>query len=236
VKEVQVEGSLTSKVGEALRSAIVAGELTAGQLYSVHDLAATLGVSRTPVREALIKLASKGMVQFERNRGVRILQSDAHDLEEVFELRLLLEVPSARLAVARMTQDDVVELAKILELMKQAAENGDERSLMAHDRRFHSLILEAAGNHRLAVFVDSLRDLVLTRGVSTAGASRTLHDIADEHIPVLEQIQAGDGDGAAEAMRAHVLRTAQLLITQEFDASTETVDAWAAEVGRALRT
>jgi DNA-binding GntR family transcriptional regulator len=234
VKEVQVDGSLTSKVGEALRSAIVAGELTGGQLYSVHDLAATLGVSRTPVREALINLASKGMVQFERNRGVRILQSSAHDLEEVFELRLLLEVPSARQAVARMTPADLTELENLLRLMNRAADDGDERSLMTHDRRFHNVILEASGNHRLAVFVDSLRDLVLTRGVSTAGASRTLHDIAQDHVPVLERIKAGDGDGAAEAMRAHVLRTAQLLITQEFGASTATVDAWAGEVGREI--
>jgi DNA-binding GntR family transcriptional regulator len=235
VKEVQVEGSLTSKVGEALRSAIVAGELSAGELYSVHDLAATLGVSRTPVREALIQLASKGMVRFERNRGVRILQTSAHDLEEVFELRLLLEVPSARLAVDRIGQDGIAEMEAILGLMNRAAADGDEQSLMRHDRRFHGLILEAAGNDRLAVFVDSLRDLVLTRGVSTAGASRSLQDIADEHVPILERIKAGDGDGAAEAMRAHVLRTAQLLLTQEFDASTETVDAWAAEVGGALR-
>jgi DNA-binding GntR family transcriptional regulator len=236
VKEVQVDGSLTSKVGEALRSAIVSGELTAGELYSVHDLAATLGVSRTPVREALIQLSSKGMVAFERNRGVRILQTSAHDLEEVFELRLLLEVPSARLAVARMGADDIARLEELLRLMDRAADAGDEQGLMAYDRRFHRLILEAAGNERLAVFVDSLRDLVLTRGVSTAGASRSLHDIAHEHVAVLERIKAGDGAGAAEAMRGHVLRTAQLLLTQEFDASTETVDAWAAEVGGALRS
>jgi DNA-binding GntR family transcriptional regulator len=235
VKEVQVEGSLTSKVGEALRSAIVAGELTPGDLYSVHDLAARLGVSRTPVREALIQLASKGMVRFERNRGVRILQTSAHDLEEVFELRLLLEVPSARLAVARISQDDIAQLEELLRLMNRAAADGDEQRLMRHDRSFHRVILEAAGNDRLAVYVDSLRDLVLTRGVSTAGASRSLQDIAHEHVPILERIKAGDGAGAAESMRAHVLRTAQLLLTQEFGASTDTVDAWAAEVGGELR-
>jgi DNA-binding GntR family transcriptional regulator len=118
--------------------------------------------------------------------------------------------------------------------MYEAADEGSEKNLMAHDRHFHRLILEAAGNDRLAAFVDSLRDLVLTRGVSTAGTSRTLRDIATEHVPILERIKAGDGDGAAEAMRAHVLHTAQLLLEQGFNAGTETVDAWAAEVGRAL--
>jgi DNA-binding GntR family transcriptional regulator len=234
VKKVLVEGSLMNKVGEALRSAILSGELVAGQLYSVQDLAEVLGVSRTPVREALIRLASQGMVRFERNRGVRILQSTPQDLEEVFELRLLLEVPAARLAVARMQDADVAELRKCLDEMKGAAEAGDERGLMAADRSFHTIILEAAGNTRLAVFVDSLRDLVLTRGVSTAGTSRTLRDIADEHAPILEKIEARDADGAASAMQSHVLHTAQLLIKQEFGAGTDAVDAWSAEVGRAL--
>jgi DNA-binding GntR family transcriptional regulator len=232
VKKVWVEGSLMNKVGDALHSAILSGELVAGQLYSVQDLAEVLGVSRTPVREALIRLASKGMVRFERNRGVRVLQSTPQDLEEVFELRLLLEVPAARLAVARMQAADVAELRKCLDEMNGAAESGDERSLVQHDRRFHAVILEAAGNHRLAVFVDSLRDLVLTRGVSTAGTSRTLRDIANEHVPILEKIEARDADGVAGAMHSHVLHTAQLLITQEFNASTATVDAWSAEVGR----
>lgn len=219
-----------NKVGDALRSAILSGELVAGQLYSVQDLAEVLGVSRTPVREALIRLASKGMVRFERNRGVRILQSTPADLEEVFELRLLLEVPAARLAVARMQDADVVELRKCFDGMISAAEAGDEQALMERDRRFHAVILEGAGNQRLATFVDSLRDLVLTRGVSTAGTSRTLHDIANEHLPIVERFEARDADGVAGALHAHLLHTAQLLIKQEFGASTETFDAWSAEV------
>ncbi|NJC73934.1 GntR family transcriptional regulator [Planosporangium thailandense] len=222
-----------NKVGDALRSAILSGELVAGQLYSVQDLADVLGVSRTPVREALIRLASTGMVRFERNRGVRILRNTAEDLEEIFELRLLLEVPAARQAVARMADDDVAELRRCLDGMNDAAAAGDEARLMESDRRFHTIILEAAGNRRLAAFVDSLRDLVQTRGVSTAGTSRTLRDIADEHVPVLERIEARDADGAAGAMRSHVLQTAALLLKQEFGAGADAVDAWSAEVGGA---
>jgi DNA-binding GntR family transcriptional regulator len=232
VKKVRVEGSLMIKVGDAVRSAILSGELVAGHLYSVQELAESLGVSRTPVREALIKLASTGMVRFERNRGVRILQSTPHDLEEVFALRLLLEVPAAGLAVARMRPADVVELRRCLDQMVSAADAGDERGLMEYDRRFHTVILEAAGNHRLAVIVDGLRDLVLTRGVSTAGTSRTLHDIANEHAPILDRIEARDADGAAGALRSHVLHTAQLLIAQEFEAGADSVQAWSVAAAR----
>jgi len=221
-----MEGSLTAKVTEAVRAAIVSGELVAGRLYSANELAVVLGVSRTPVREALIKLASKGMVQFERNKGVRILQSTAQDLEEVFELRLLLEVPAARVAASGLEEQDFVQLGLSLRRMHEAAEGGDEKSLAESDRAFHNLILEGAGNQRLASFVDSLRDMVLTRGVSTARASRTLHDIAHEHDAILERLQARDPEGAAGAMLAHLRQTTTLLLAQQFGADSSTVNTW----------
>jgi DNA-binding GntR family transcriptional regulator len=223
--EVQIDGSLTEKVTEALRVAIVSGELESGRLYSANELAVVLGVSRTPVREALIQLASKGMVHFERNRGVRILQTTAHDLEEVFELRVLLEVPAARVAAASMTEEGLAQLERSLRRMHQAAEDGDEDSLVENDRVFHGLILKGAGNHRLVAIVDSLRDMVLTRGVSTAGNSRTLHDIAHEHDAILERLQARDGEGAGRAMRAHVTKTATLLLAQ-FGVGGSAIEPW----------
>ena len=105
-----------------------------GSLHSVAELAETLGVSRTPVREALIELASRGMVQFERNRGVRILQTSIHDLEEIFEIRLMLEVPATAQAVARMSPAEIRALRGQLTLMEQAAAAGDESRLWTHDR------------------------------------------------------------------------------------------------------
>ena len=90
--------TLTTRALEALRAAIVDGRLVAGERYSVAQLAERFGVSRTPVREALLVLERQGVVRFERNRGVRVLETTAHDLEEVFALRLLLEVPATRRA------------------------------------------------------------------------------------------------------------------------------------------
>lgn len=224
---VQAEDSLTTKVTEALRVAIVSGELVGGRLYSANELAVVLGVSRTPVREALINLASKGMLHFERNRGVRILQTTAHDLEEFFELRLLLEVPAARVAAASLSNEDLEKLAESLRRMHQAADEGDEKLLAQNDRGFHDLILEGAGNHRLAAFVDSLRDMVVTRGVTTARASRTLRDVAQEHDAILERLQARDEGGAADAMSAHLTQTAKLLLAQQFGAAPSSVETWA---------
>ena len=106
--------TLTSRALEALRAAIVDGRLEAGERYSVAQLAERFGVSRTPVREALLVLERQGVVRFERNRGVRVLETTAHDLEEVFALRLLLEVPATRRACALLTRDDLAALEREL--------------------------------------------------------------------------------------------------------------------------
>jgi DNA-binding GntR family transcriptional regulator len=207
--------TVNARVLDALRAAVVSGELAPGTLHSVQTLATQLGVSRTPVREALIKLAQQGMVRFERNRGVRVLQTSVHDLEEVFALRLLLEVPATRRATELLDEAGRRELRKVFRQMQRAAEADDEFRLWQHDRRFHRALLAASGNTRLASYVDGLRDTVLRQGVSTAGSSRSLSDILAEHEVILERVEAGDADGAADAMRRHVLHTAELLIAQE---------------------
>ncbi|MBW0091534.1 GntR family transcriptional regulator [Pseudonocardia sp. KRD-184] len=206
---------MDARVLGALRAAVISGELAPGSLHSVQALATQLGVSRTPVREALIKLAQLGMVRFERNRGVRVLQTSLHDLEEVFALRLLLEVPATRRACELIDAAGRKELRRVFRAMERAADADDEFALWEHDRHFHRALLQASGNTRLAHYVDGLRDTVLRRGVSTARSSRSLHEIVAEHLVVLERIEASDADGAAAAMRAHVLHTAELLIAQE---------------------
>ncbi|MFD4249243.1 MULTISPECIES: GntR family transcriptional regulator [Amycolatopsis] len=223
MRQIGNDANLAGKILDELKSAIVNGELVAGSLYSVHDLAERLGVSRTPVREALIQLAERGMVRFERNRGVRILQTSLHDLEEVFAIRLLLEVPATHRAVTQRTAAWVKELAAQLKVMRAAAEKRDETTFMAADRRFHEVINEASGNVRLARYIDSLRDMVLLRGASTVDTSRSLSDILAEHEEIFALIEAGKADEAAESMRAHLLNTARLLIGQEAAASGDPV-------------
>lgn len=224
VKPVRPAASVNSQVLNALRTAVITGELQPGTLHSVQSLATQLGVSRTPVREALIKLSQQGMVRFERNRGVRVLQTSLHDLEEVFALRLLLEVPATRRAVELLDAGGRRELSRQLQAMERAAAADDEYRMWEHDRRFHRLLLEASGNGRLAEYVDGLRDTVLRRGASTARSSRSLDAIVAEHRAVLDRVQAGDASGAAAAMRVHVLHTAELLIAQEAGTAPGTVD------------
>jgi DNA-binding GntR family transcriptional regulator len=215
LKAIKADRSLANRVRESIRQAIIDGQLPVGSLHSVQSLADVFKVSRTPVREALIDLAAIGMVEFERNRGVRIHQTSAHGLEEIMVIRILLEVPAAYRAAGRISEDQLKELRVEHVAMTAAADAGDESVAMHHDRRFHELINLASGNKRLTSYVDSLRDLVVTSGVSTAGRSRSLSSIVDEHSGILEAMVRRDSQEAATGMKQHLVRTATLLLQQE---------------------
>jgi DNA-binding GntR family transcriptional regulator len=139
----------------------------------------------------------------------------AHDLEEVFALRLLLEVPATRRACELLSTDDLAALDHELTAMSSLAREGDEGAFMAHDKAFHEVILHASGNRRLTTIVSQLRDHVRFRGASTVGRSRDLQAILSEHVVILEALRARDAAAAADAMRAHLLETGRLLLAQE---------------------
>lgn len=219
VKEIPADReSLASQVYESIRDAIILGELIPGSLHSMYHLAGVLGVSRTPVREALIKLSDQGMIRFERNRGIRILLTTIHDLEEIFSLRLLLEVPATFRATDQFSATDRRHLRQALDALNEIGADdpkGRARDHLECDARFHHVIMNAAGNQRLATFIDTLRDLQQVRGVSTVGVTRDFQDVYQDHLTIYERIVAGDAAGAATAMRDHISLTARLLLAQE---------------------
>ena len=206
--------SLADQAVAAIRQAVRDGALQPGRLYSAYQIADYLGVSRSPVRDALMRLAEAGMVAFERNRGFRIVLPGPQDIAEVFQLRLLLEVPAARQAAAHSSGELAAELRAELALMRDAAADHDEPLFLRHDQRLHALIIASAGNARLVSLVDNLRDITRLLGASTVDRSRDLHDIAEEHLPILDAISAGDIEAAGQAMARHVSHTGTLLVAQ----------------------
>ena len=198
-----------------LADAIASGQLIPDELYSVQMLAAQLGVSRTPVREALLQMARQGRVRFERNRGVRIVEPSVGEIAEIFQIRMWLEVPATKLATRRSNETIDRRLRKEFDAMVSAAGAGDQIEMWRRDRAFHRAILEASGNQRLAQYVDGLREIVLRRGETTAARrSRTPMEIANAHRPILAAILARQAAEAAAAMASHLNTTAGLLTVE----------------------
>ena len=197
-----------------MREEILNGELASGSLHSIYGLSAKYNVSRTPVRDASLRLADAGLLKIERNRGVRIRGLGVSDIREVFELRILLEVPAAARAAARAAPAFADELASRLAALAVAAERSDGTEFSRLDRELHRAILCSTGNGRMVDIVESLRDVIQTHGASTVSMSRTAREVLEEHEPIVAAIRAGDIDAAAKWMGAHLSRTGLLLMRQ----------------------
>ncbi|MER7282734.1 GntR family transcriptional regulator [Dactylosporangium sp. NPDC000244] len=210
------QASLTGRVFDQIRDAIRSGELVPGSLYSVVEIANQLGVSRTPVREALLQFAANGMVRFERSRGVRILELSVKDIEEIYSLRLLLEAPSAYRAATRMSDRDRAVLTKAFDGMRKACDAGDERLFQKHDLVFHEAIVRAAGNERVVQVVANTRSQMHALGLSTT-KTRTLADILAVHEKIYDNVIARNAAGAGEAVQEHLIGTLEMLVQQSAD-------------------
>lgn len=206
------QASLTQHTIEAVRNAIHSGLLIPGELYSVYKLAEELGVSRSPAREALLRLAETGMVRFERNRGFRILLPTPHDIAEIFSIRLALEVPAVRRATLHADEAARHSLRQLYVAMQEAACLHDESTFERHDQQLHALLLDIEGNSRTAAIINNLRDATRLVGVSTVGTDRSLLDVLNEHLPIVEAFEAGNPAAAGATMEKHLRETGRLLL------------------------
>lgn len=198
---------------DALKDAIVAGELAAGELYSVQRLSELLGLSRTPVREALIQISRQGLVQFERNRGVRVVSIGREGLRDIFELRLWIEVPAVMAGAKAITAEGVEALRREYAAMSAAAAEDDRRALWAHDLEFHDVLLHASGNLRASSYIATLRDLLVVHQLTTLeSGARAPRSVVEAHLPILNAVEAGDPELVGLAVRRHLEVTRDLLL------------------------
>jgi DNA-binding GntR family transcriptional regulator len=195
-----------------LRDAIVSGELKDGSQHSIYQLAEQLDMSRTPVRDAVIQLAETGFVTVERNRGFRVHGPTVERLRDIFELRLLLEVPATFYAAAHGGTELQEKLQSATSGMTATLAAGDTDGYILHDREFHEHIAAAAGNRRLSFTLDSLREVVRDPGAYSNFGVRDPQTIIDEHAAITQAIALGDATGSAEAMREHLVLTGTVLM------------------------
>jgi len=143
------QNTLADRVTERIREAIIRGNLEPNERLAEPALATELGVSRSPVREALMRLESDGLVRREANRGFYVWRPSITDVDEILDLRVMMEVLAAELIVDKLVDEDFEMLEDIIERQKQAIEVKGLLRLTRADRRFHAYFVEKAGNSRL---------------------------------------------------------------------------------------
>jgi DNA-binding GntR family transcriptional regulator len=205
IRPVERPVPLRQSVYEALVELVIAGRLTPGQHLVETELARQLGVSRQPVREALHRLEAEGWVDLRPNQGAFVHVPTGQEVDQLLDVRELLEVETARLAARAVTPDQVARLRSICRDGEAAVASGDTERFVSLNNIFHAALAEIAGNAVLAELsaIVSRRSRWYYRLV----APMREHESCIEHLDMADAIEAGDGDQAAKVARSHVERT-----------------------------
>lgn len=199
------------EVYRVLRRMILSGELREeGQLVE-RRLARQLGVSRTPVREALRKLEAEGLVERAPYRGLVVADLKSEDVEEMFHIREVLEGLAARLAATRRTKAHVRALRSLATRMEKAREQEDVETFGRLHLRFHNAFAQAAGSPRLYGLLSGLQEYLSVAAMGYQYVGRT-QQACEEHRALVERIAEGEADQAEAAARAHIRHSKEALL------------------------
>ena len=202
--------NLREQIKDVILQRIVAGEYAPGARLIETRIAQELGVSQAPVREALRDLEQLGCIVHEPFRGCSVRAFSAQELLEAFPVRATLEALAARLAAERITEDELLHLADLLETMRAAARRGDAHDQSQANASFHATIVRAARNATLERQWSFLEPFSRTY-ISVSQPGLDLLALSERHVPILEALRARDPDAAAAAMHSHLMDAAELL-------------------------
>lgn len=195
-------------VVERLRHLILSRQLEPGQKLVQSELADLLGVSRTPIRDALNRLADEGLVTLSSYRSASVAEFSSSDLEEVFAVRIALERHATCLAAPRMTEEDLGRLETLLQEMTEAFQGEDPERLWAAHHQFHVTIYAAAQSARLQALILQYLDLANVYQLMALSLGRGARDPVVEHREILTTLRQRDGDAAGDLIRDHLELTA----------------------------
>lgn len=204
--------SLSQQAYESIKQKIVSLEMLPGSVIDEGTLQQELGFGRTPVREALKRLALEKLVVILPRRGMFVSEIGIRDLQQLFEMRLPLEMLATRLAAERGSTEQWQRMQSVLDLLQNTSI--DNQSLVTIDKACHEIIYEAAGNTFLSDTLATHYALSLRLWYYFLTQIGDMRDALEDHKLIKEALQAGDGDKAAQLMEQHI-RTFQIEIQQE---------------------
>lgn len=195
---------LRDVVFNTLREAILKGDLKPGERLMELQLASKLGVSRTPIREAIRMLEQEGLAVTMPRRGAEVAKMTLKDMEDVLEIRDALDELAVRLACDRITAEQLKQLVEVKEAFETSTKSGDVKKIADSDVRFHDIIYEATGNPKLVTMLNNLREQVYRYRVEYIKDPQNYPILIAEHEAIVEGVKNRDAASATQAMHAHV--------------------------------
>ena len=212
VDRIERPGTLQSIAYERIKGLLVSGELKQSLIYSANQFAEMLGVSRTPVREALLQLSAEGFLIAVQGRGFRMREFSIDEIRDFFETRLMIETYIIGRLAETVSEDALQSLGESLDQMIRCAGKMDSDGFLEADKAFHMNLVHRHKNRLLASIMENIRNLISILGRKALATSGRTEEVIEEHRRVLEGIKKRDAAGAAEAMRHHLSTTENTII------------------------
>lgn len=187
-----------------LREAIIIGELKPGERLMEIQLAEKMGVSRTPVREAIRKLELEGLVNMIPRKGAHVAELSVKNIMDVLEVRSSLDGLATSLAATRMRDEDLKDLKHVLSQFANYVEKGNLQGSIKKDVEFHDIIYSSSRNDKLIQIVNNLREQVQRFRVIYMKDFSSTKDIVKEHIEIIEAIESKDAELAKKVAEKHI--------------------------------
>ena len=195
---------LRDVVFNTLRKGILRGELKPGERLMEIQLANKLGVSRTPIREAIRKLELEGLVLMIPRKGAEVAQITEKNMQDVLEVRKALEELSVQLACERITPEQVEEMKMAAEDFRKVLKSGDVTKIAEADVKFHDIIFAATNNQRLITLLNNLREQMYRFRVEYLKQKECYPQLLEEHDKLIALISGGEVEEACELMGCHI--------------------------------
>jgi DNA-binding GntR family transcriptional regulator len=202
--KIDKPASLSTLAYDTLRESILSFHLKQNIVYNEMAVAQELGFSRTPVREALLKLSSQGLVTFLPRKGFIIPSYTLKDVEEIFELRQIVEIAVLKKIATSITSHDLEVLKTSIKIQSKAAENNDFHRFMLSDREFHNSFFKLADNKRLVAITDNFQDLCHIMGASALKVENRYGELIQEHEFIVKALENRDLSKIEKAIFQHL--------------------------------
>lgn len=205
----QAAESLEEKVYRELRDMILSGELVSGQKLVQEELAAMLGVSRTPLRSAIAKLGRDNFVKMSNRNEAVVTEFGPDQIADLFEVRAVLEGLICRLLAPTIERKHTIYLRSLMTSVVDSIDGTDDLIYRESDIEFHTYLAELIPEQRFGQLLESIHSVM--RMSLSQGILRSPRETYDEHIQIIDALEARDQDAAERAMQIHIRRTIELL-------------------------
>lgn len=205
---------LRDVVFNTLRQAILSGEIEPGERLMEIHLANKLGVSRTPIREAIRKLELEGLVIMNPRRGAEVAQITEKSMQDVLEVRKALDILCVELACERISEEELSALKTACDEFEVAVQKGDVKNIALADVQFHDIIVKATGNDRLLQLVNNLSEQMYRYRYEYIKDINGHQKLVEEHRKIVESIENADKSAAGKAVAIHIDNQRKTIIEQ----------------------